>query len=64
MTKESLQGFETLPYLSTFLGYLYRHQSELSSNVEDPSSLDMLQGANIGNVEKFAVLFIYFFFHS
>lgn len=61
MTKESLQGFETLPYFSTFLGCLYRDQSELSSNVEDPFSWDVLQGANIDNVEKFGLSYLFFF---
>lgn len=62
MTKEPLQGFETLPYFSTFLGCLYRDQSELSSNVEDPFTSVMLQGANISNVEKSRLFYLFFFF--
>lgn len=62
MTKEFLQGFETMPYFSTFLGCLYRDQSELS-NVDDPFSSDVLQGANIDNAEKFGLCYL-FFFHS
>lgn len=61
MTKESLQGFETLPYFSTFLGCLYRDQRELS-NVDDPFSSDVLQRANIDNMENFGLCYLTFFF--
>lgn len=63
MTKESLQSFETLLYFNAFLGCLYRDQSELS-NAEDLFSSDVLQGANIDNVEKFGLCNLFIFFHS